>query len=408
MSKRKKASQERVPQPLQSPLRRNPTRQTQVRQNPQLQNPFHRAPVLHQELLKKKLEQNAAEDLTTMANRRRKQAYATVAERMERQHEREDEQLAQCRAEWANRQAYYKQNPFASQDTRRYLGQQKPPQASAATDPTAHIAPERPAAPIRWSRWVPVDNLRGGRNVQRRKCSYCNRAAAVLRQRVLLQQDYEILDLCYLCEMKRQRSEILLDDEQWDLVYESSSEEEDDDIYSATDTSTTVDEELPLAEAAAVAVAPRQPQRQVIQLPVILIRAASSIFCDIVWTKNPVPQLAVKATSLNLLGKVRGFVTSQMWQPVTNFIGETAFRARQDRRGSPRRRNSPQAMRPVRASPPVAERPLRAPAGNAAAGLSPPRRRSPNQQQQNRVQKAASQFRRYTKNDPRLFFGLYA
>ncbi|CAK7213073.1 hypothetical protein SCUCBS95973_001677 [Sporothrix curviconia] len=281
------AAQERQPQPLQSPFRRNPTRQAQMCQNAQRQNPLHLAPVLDQDLLKRRLEESAAKELADMMNSCRETAYAAMAEEARRKRQCEDDELAKRHAEEAIRHAKRTQNPFADLgggDAQR----PSPPPRRLSNRPG-------PVLTSRWSRWVPVNNTRGGGNARRRKCGYCNWGVAVVRQRILWQQRYEMLDLCCVCELKRQRGEILLENEKWNVVYESSSSEEGDDVYmSNTDT------------APPAAVAPRRRPSQVRQIPAVPIRSLGIQFCSTVWAQNPVRTLMAKAASLNLLGLVRG------------------------------------------------------------------------------------------------------
>ena len=368
-TKKKQSDQERIPQPLESPLRQNPARQVQTRQNQVHPNPLKRVPVLRRERLEQRLEESAddgapVESLTTIANRRRAEALAAAAERERRRLQLKNDMLLALRAEKAKRLAYYKVNPFAEVDAPK----PKPREQQGL--------------------------------LRRRKCSYCNFGAAIVRQRILWQQQYEFLDLCYLCEMKRQRGLILLDDEQWDSVHSSSEEEEGDQ------------EAAPVQEEAAVAAAPAGQTWHQARLPLtISIRSVGSRLCGFVWAKNPVRQLVAKAVSLDLLRLVQSFVTDEIWQPVAALVADTALRAREIRRASRRQPNLPQSMRPVRSSPPLIQRPVRTSPGEAARAApsppqpSPPRRLSPNIEQHNRIHKTAPQFRKYKPNDPRLFFG---
>ncbi|CAK7243927.1 MAG: hypothetical protein STHCBS139747_005459 [Sporothrix thermara] len=298
-TKKKQSDQERIPQPLESPLRQNPARQVQTRQNQVHPNPLKRVPVLRRERLEQRLEESAddgapVESLTTIANRRRAEALAAAAERERRRLQLKNDMLLALRAEKAKRLAYYKVNPFAEVDAPK----PKPREQQGL--------------------------------LRRRKCSYCNFGAAIVRQRILWQQQYEFLDLCYLCEMKRQRGLILLDDEQWDSVHSSSEEEEGDQ------------EAAPVQEEAAVAAAPAGQTWHQARLPLtISIRSVGSRLCGFVWAKNPVRQLVAKAVSLDLLRLVQSFVTDEIWQPVAALVADTALRAREIRRASRRQPNLP-------------------------------------------------------------------
>ncbi|CAK7203573.1 hypothetical protein SEUCBS139899_006308 [Sporothrix eucalyptigena] len=345
---------------------------------------------LHHRLLQQKIRrEGVAANLDSAERHRQKLRRAQEADR-KRRREEDDKREAKRRDDAVRRQAAtqaaVQTNPF------HQAGLRYPALRQWSTRTTGVLSD-------RWSRWTPV--VRGGpanrgngaqNQPRRHKCSCCNWGWAIVRQRILVDSNYEMIDLCYSCKLKCQRGLLVLDDRQWDLV--DGSDSGSDALGTNKPTSSEDNMDVDNDEPAVAAPTPKQQQQGRI---CGVARSVSNDFYGLARAIDPVTHLENAAS----------FVSGNLWRPVATLVAATALDAREIRKG-PRRIND-RELQPTMTSSPANRAspsgPARSPIAAPVRAARPAVRQPAAQNQQIRAGNAGPQFRRYTPNDPRLFFG---
>ncbi|CAK7262680.1 hypothetical protein SEPCBS119000_000104, partial [Sporothrix epigloea] len=310
------------------------------------------------------------EGLAAAAAQHRAASLAAAAAHRKRKREYDDDELlwsrAKVRATMAKCQAHCRHNPFARQDAETSPRQQNLSRLATG----AGLLP----TPYWWSRL----DASGAR---RRKCSRCCPGGAVVPTR----------PVCLSCRRESTTNQ----GEEENMAHLASQGERQ--------TATGHPQTHPCRVTKSCL---RRPLHATRQIPTASHNAAeSALLGGIVRTASVLWPLLDSAASLQLPRLVRGWAIDQVWQPLAALVADTARLAPEKREAQLYwRRACPRSRPPSTVASLDVRRPTRS-VTRAAAGASTLCRQQPPLRGKQSQMLRLAQFRKYTPNDPRLFFG---
>ncbi|KAL1890939.1 hypothetical protein Sste5346_007936 [Sporothrix stenoceras] len=415
---------------------------------------WDRIPTLNPDALRKKIQTEggqAQERLFEEQERRRANHKYWQDMAKKRKREEEDAQWGKAEEERIKRAARIKTNPFARlyipkpKTQRQQQQQQSTPQVSRTQIwmQTSRIQPPPRLMPSRIQNGQPHHmNLRSGRmvvtnggNIHRWKCAVCRQTTACTRHHISWKGNYEMVDLCLVCEMRKNRGEVLnyvednfsdfgFDDNSSSTTNTDTSSDSDCvmndvvDVYGQNNAQPAaaggVDVQIQVDGATVNADDPVVPNvQQNVQPPVAVVPVAPTPgYLDMFWTNNPLRQLMQQVTSIDYSAILRIVVFGEPYlqvnvdqqkhqeqqeqqeqnvQPAEPVEVRQIARPRQRRVQPPRQARAAQAAQATQAGPAPRRQKIAVP---LPGGI--------------RRARAARQVPRVDPNDPRLFFGFLA